>query len=234
MISIIIPTYDEKENIEKLIPIISGILEEGYDYEMIIVDDNSSDGTTKVAEELSREYPIKVLKRNGKFGLASAILHGFRYAKGDILGIIDADLQHPPEYIKEFVQAVNNGYDIVIGSRYIEGGKIEGWNKIRRIISKGAIILSKPLHNNIKDPISGYFFMKKSVIQGINFSSIGYKLLLEIIVKGNYKEVIEIPYTFKIREKGKSKMGMKEMYSYINLIGHLYRYKLLKYKNVKL
>lgn len=226
-ISIIIPTYNEKENIGKLIPVISKTLE-GYNYEMVVVDDDSPDGTAEIVEGLSSKYPIRVLKRNER-GLASAILYGFRHAEGDILGVIDADLQHPPEYMKEFICAVNDGYDIAIGSRYIEGGRIEGWSKTREIISRMAILLSKPIHNSVKDPLSGYFFLKKNVIEGVNFNPTGYKLSLEILVKGNYKKVKEIPYTFKVRENGDSKMGLGEIYKYLHLVGHLYKHILFHY-----
>jgi dolichol-phosphate mannosyltransferase len=120
---------------------------------LIVVDDNSPDGTARVAEELSKEFPVRVLKRDGKLGLASAILHGFQHAKGKVLGVIDADLQHPPEYIKDFVIAVLNGNDIAVGSRYTDGGKIVGWSKFRKFVSRGAVALSKPL-TDVKDPMS--------------------------------------------------------------------------------
>lgn len=224
MISIIVPTYNEKDNIKMLISVIHSVLN-GLNYELIVVDDNSPDGTADIAEKLSKEYPIRILKRDGKLGLASAILHGFRNAKGDVLGVIDADLQHPPEYMKYFIGTINDGYDIVIGSRYVEGGKIEGWDKFRSMISKGAIVLCKPL-TNIKDPMSGYFFIKKDVIKDTIFSSIGYKLLLEILVKGSYKNVKEVPYTFKIREFGNSKLTIDEYINYIKLLYHLYGFKI--------
>lgn len=227
-ISIIIPTYNERENIGKLIPIISKNLE-GYDYEMVVVDDDSPDGTAKVAEELSKEYPVRVLKRNER-GLASAILYGFRHAKGDILGVIDADLQHPPEYMKEFISTVNDGYDIAIGSRYIEGGRIEGWSVYRSVVSKGAIMLSRLL-TDVKDPMSGYFFIKKDVIKDASFSSIGYKILLEILTKGSYENVKEVPYIFKNRQNGNSKLGKGEYINYLKLLYHLYKYRVYRLVN---
>ncbi len=223
MISIVIPTYNEIDNITRLIPKISGVLE-GQKYELIIVDDNSPDGTADAVQKLSKDYPITILKRNGKLGLASAVLHGFQYAKGDILGVIDADLQHPPEYMKEFIYSVSNEYDIVIGSRYVEGGKIEGWSKFRYLVSKGAILLSRPL-TSIKDPVSGYFFLKRDVIDKISFNPIGYKILLEILIKGSYDTVGEIPYTFKIRKKGKSKLGRCEYIDYLKLLYSLYKFR---------
>lgn len=226
MISITIPTYNEKENIGKLIPAIHDVLN-GYEYELIVVDDNSPDGTAEVAEELSKIYPIRVLKRNGKLGLASAILYGFQNSKGEILGVIDADLQHPPEYIKEFIRVTSNGYDIAIGSRYVEGGKIDGWSTYRSIVSKGAIMLSRPL-TDVKDPMSGYFFIKKDVIKDASLSSIGYKILLEILTKGSYENVREVPYIFKTRQNGNSKLGKGEYINYLKLLYHLYKYRILE------
>lgn len=217
MISVIVPTYNENENIKKLITSVHETLKE-HEHELIIVDDNSPDGTAQTAEELSKNYPVRVLKRSGKFGLASAVLEGFKHAKGDILGVIDADMQHPPEYIKDFVNAVSNGQDIAVGSRYTKGGKIEGWSEFRSLVSKGAIALSKPL-TNVKDPVSGYFFIKRKVIENTTLNPIGFKILLEILVKGSYNNVKEIPYTFKLREAGESKLGIGE---YINYSMHLY------------
>ena len=226
-ISVVIPTYNEAENIKKIIPRIDKILKD-YDYEILVVDDSSPDGTAKIAKRLSKQYPVRVLKREKKLGLASAILHGFKNANGDVLGVIDADLQHPPEYMKEFIRAIEGGYDIAIGSRYIEGGRVEGWSWTRKIVSKGAIMLAKPLIRGVKDPISGYFFLKKDVIEGVEFNPTGYKLSLEILVKGKWERAKEIPYTFKERRIGKSKLDKKEIFKYLKLLCNLYEYRIKK------
>jgi len=226
-ISVVIPTYNEAENIKKIIPRIDKILKD-YDYEILVVDDSSPDGTAKIAKRLSKQYPVRVLKREKKLGLASAILHGFKNANGDVLGVIDADLQHPPEYMKEFIRAIEGGYDIAIGSRYIEGGRVEGWSWTRKMVSKGAIMLAKPLIRGVKDPISGYFFLKKDVIEGVEFNPTGYKLSLEILVKGKWERAKEIPYTFKERRIGKSKLDKKEIFKYLKLLCNLYEYRIKK------
>lgn len=226
LISIIVPTYNEVENIKKLVPLVALELS-SYNYEIIVVDDSSPDGTAKVSEKLAEQYPVRVVKRDSKLGLASAIIEGFKHSSGDVLGVIDADLQHPPEYMKEFIKAIEDGYDIAIGSRYADGGRIEGWTKSRILISKGAILLVKPLVN-VKDPISGYLFLKKSVIEGIKFNPMGYKLSLELLVKGNYKKIKEVPYTFKMRKMGESKLNSGEIYKYLHLICHLYKYRILQ------
>ncbi len=224
MISIIVPTYNERDNIRKLIPIISKYLKD-YRHEIVLVDDNSQDGTARVAEELSGEYPVTILKRKGKLGLASAILHGFMHAKGDFLGVIDADLQHPPEYVPDLALSVMNGQDIAIGSRYARGGDIRGWGVFRSLVSRGAVFLSRPL-TDVKDPMSGYFFLKRKVIEDIVFNPTGYKILLEILVKGSYDKVKEIPYSFRLRESGKSKLEAGEFYNYLKLLFHLYGFRL--------
>ena len=224
MISIIVPTYNERENITKLIPSVHKTLEE-HEHEIVVVDDNSPDGTAEIVEELSKEYPVNLIVRSGKLGLASAILHGFYHAKGNILGVIDADLQHPPECMRELVEATSNGYDIAIGSRYTENGEVAGWSRFRALVSRVAVALSKPL-TDVKDPMSGYFFVKRGVIRDVSFKSIGYKLLLEILVKGSCNNVKEIPYTFKVRENGESKLGIREYTDYLKLLCHLYSFKL--------
>jgi len=228
-VSIIIPTFNERENIKKLIPRIDRTLC-GYDYEIIVVDDSSPDGTALTAKELACNYPVRVIVRPEKSGLASAVVEGFRNTEGECIGVIDADLQHPPERIKDFMHAVFNGYDIAVGSRYIDGGKIEGWGWFRYMVSKGAILLSSPL-TSVKDPVSGYFFLRRKVIEGVSLNSQGFKILLEILVKGNYDRVMEIPYIFKLREEGESKLGIGEYASYLRLLYRLYGFKLKRRMN---
>lgn len=226
MISIVTPTYNESENIGLLIERISQVMSDRK-YEIIVVDDNSSDGTVEIAKALSKYYPVKIIVRNGKFGLASAVLKGFELAKGNILGVIDADLQHPPEYLLEFVKALeHDGCDVAVGSRYTNGGGIEGWSKKRLLTSKVAVLLSKPLVKGIKDPMSGFFFLKRRVIEGVMLNPTGYKLGLEILVRGNYKKLKEIPYVFKRRKNGASKLNKTEILSYLRLLKDLYLYKI--------
>jgi dolichol-phosphate mannosyltransferase len=190
-----------------------------------VVDDNSPDDTALAAEKLSKTYPVIVLKRDGKHGLASAVVLGFKHAKGNILGVIDADMQHPPEYLQEFALHVSNGSDIAVGSRYVKGGQLEGWSNFRSLVSWGAVMISKPL-TGVKDPMSGYFMLKRKVIEDVSFNPMGYKIFLEILVKGNYNKVKEIPYTFRNRESGESKLKMDEYINYLRLLYHLYGFTL--------
>ena len=222
-ISIVVPTYNERENLPALTARVHDSLSE-YDYELIIVDDNSPDGTGLLAEELAQEKPttIRVIHREGKLGLASAVIDGFEQAEGDILGVIDADLQHPPEQLPDLLQKIG-GADIVIASRYIPGGGVEKWSLIREIVSRGAKLMPQFLFakiRNVNDPLSGFFIFKRCIIEGIRLNPIGYKILLEILVKGRYHSVAEVPYVFRGRERGKSNLNSTEE---INYLRHLYR-----------
>ncbi len=225
-VSVIIPTYNEVGTIKKLIMQIDENLH-GWSYEIIVVDDSSPDGTAEAAREMKKSYPVKVISRPKKLGLSSAVVEGFRVSYGDYIGVMDGDLQHPPEYLEDFVGAVSNGQDIAVGSRYAKGGRIDGWSVFRGAVSRGAIALSMPL-TNVKDPMSGYFFIKKKVIEKTELNPIGYKILLEILVKGSYNKVKEIPYTFKIRENGESKLRIGEYINYTRHLYGLYGYKLNK------
>ncbi|RLG87672.1 MAG: glycosyltransferase family 2 protein, partial [Thermoprotei archaeon] len=219
-LSIIIPTYNERENIPILLKRIDDSLRRhNIDYEVIIVDDNSPDGTADVALKLSSQYPIKVLKRKGKMGLSSAVLDGLKLANSDIIAVMDADLQHPPEVLpRMYEELISNSNDIVIASRYVKGGSIKQWSLIRRIISRTAIMIAHiliPKTRGLKDIMSGYFMFRRNIIEGVKLNPKGFKILLEILAKGNYSNVSEVPYTFDIRRYGKSKLGTKEIINYI-------------------
>ena len=223
-LSLVIPTYNEKENIQKLIKKIQEEFNENkINGEIIIVDDNSPDGTGKILEDLKKKQKnLKVIHRSGKLGLSSAVLEGWKIADGEVLGVMDADLSHPPEKIKELFGAIENGEaDFTIGSRYIKGGKIEGWNLKRKLMSKTATLLSR-IYTKVKDPMTGYFMIKKEVIKDVDLNPKGFKILLEVIIKGKYKNIKEIPITFINRVEGKSKAGTKEIFYYLqNLAGYL-------------
>lgn len=218
-ISIVVPTYNESGNIEDLLQAVSQTLE-GYDYEIIIVDDNSPDGTARIVQELAMEDDrIKLLVRSGKLGLGSAILDGFKMVKGNYFLMIDADLSHRPEDIKRLIDN-RKGADILIGSRYMKGGKIAGWSMKRKIISRVATRLVKLFFNlSVKDPISGFALYRKEIFNRLDgrLKPIGYKLLLEILVKSPGLTVNEIPITFINRRAGKSKLKIDEILKFIKL-----------------
>ncbi|MBW2992576.1 polyprenol monophosphomannose synthase [Candidatus Woesearchaeota archaeon] len=228
MISVVIPTYNEAENIAKLVKGIKNSLK-NRKYEIIIVDDNSPDNTAKIAISLKNKFPIKVIKRKTR-GLSSAVIAGFRFAKGDIIGVMDADLSHPQKKIPELIKALEKqNYDLAIGSRHIKGGGVEEWPFYRKTMSKFATLLARPL-TNAKDPMSGFFFFKKKILKNVKLNPIGYKILLEILVKGKQKNIKEIPYIFRNRKIGKSKIGAKVYLDYLRHIFRLLRYKIMRHK----
>jgi dolichol-phosphate mannosyltransferase len=231
-VSIVIPTYNESENIKGILHLIKEHLPKNTNVEAIVVDDNSPDGTGKIAEayfESLKEktrYTINVINRKTKEGLSSAILNGIQQAKGKIIVVMDSDFSHPPQLIPKLVEALKQSKtDIVVASRYLNGGSIQGWSLKRKIISKVATIIAKKgLGVKESDPMSGFFAFNKDIIKGINFDAIGYKILLEMIVKVKDASIKEIPYTFSDRQNGKSKLGTKTILEYIHAVWNLYRY----------
>lgn len=223
-LSIIIPTYNEKENIKKLLDkIFHEFRKNGLNGEAIVVDDGSPDNTSGIVEELKKTYhSIQIIQRKEKMGLSSAIIDGFSVAKSAILCVMDADLSHPPESIYSMYNTIKQEQaDLVIGSRYIKGGKIKGWSYYRMLLSKGATLLAR-IFTSVKDPMTGFFMIKRECLINADLNSKGFKILLEIIIKANYKKIKEIPITFVNRTEGKSKAGAGEIIYYLqNLIGYL-------------
>jgi dolichol-phosphate mannosyltransferase len=219
-ISIIVPTYNERDNIVTLIERIDKALERHQlSYEVIIVDDSSPDGTAGIAKSLSLRYPVKVIVRKGKRGLSSAVLEGVKEAEGRFIVVMDADLQHPPEIIPRlYKRAIQDSCELVIASRYVPGGSPGHWSLMRKLISKGATYLARsflPRVRHVKDPMSGFFLLRKDVLDGATLNPRGFKILLEILVKGNYRKVCEEPYVFGRRLSGESKLGTKEIVDYL-------------------
>jgi dolichol-phosphate mannosyltransferase len=226
MLSIIVPTYNEKENISQLVERIFKVLPENkIEGEVVIVDDDSPDGTAKVAEGLKSRFNVQVIVRKKERGLASASIRGMEEAKGDILCVMDADLSHPPEVIPEMLRHIEKGEaELVVGSRHVKGGGIENWTFKRKVVSKCASLIARPV-TKVKDPMSGFFMFRKDVIEGVDLKPKGYKIGLEIIVKGNYNHLIEVPYVFKNRAYGESKLGAKVIKNYLSHALRLYFYK---------
>jgi len=220
-ISIIIPTYNERDNIIPLVKRIDQALSD-YDYEIVFVDDNSRDGTAELAIALSSKYPVKVMVRQNKRGLASAVVDGLKQATGQIVVVMDADLQHPPEVIPDLLQAIKGGADIAIASRYIKRGGCQGWGLTRRIISKGAIVLAHlllPSTRRVRDPMSGFFMFNQQVVAHADLRPTGFKILLEILMEGEFQNIAEVPYTFSVRSGGESKLNARQQVDYLK---HIY------------
>ena len=164
---------------------------------------------------------MRVVVRPCKMRLASAIVEGFRYACREFFVVMDADLQHPPERIGDMLDMALGGYDIVIGSRYVEQGRVEGLSFFRRLVSRGAIIISKifiPKLRGIKDPVSGFFLVRRNVIDIDRLNPKGFKILMEIIVKSNTDKIVEIPYIFKSRGKVKVNLNLINIYYFLFMV----------------
>ena len=231
-ISIIIPTYNESQNILNILKSIKDNLPKNISAQAIVVDDNSPDGTGKIVEDYLKNlkkitnYTIEVIHRKTKDGLGSAILKGIQQATGDTIVVMDSDFSHPPQVIPKLIESIKKyQYDIAVASRYIKGGKIENWSAKRKLISKFATLIAKKgLGIDTRDPMSGFFAFKKNILNGLNLDAIGYKILLEILVKAKNVSITEIPYTFQDRELGSSKLGIKTVFDYYKSVWKLYRY----------
>ena len=231
-VSIIIPTYNESENIIQVLKSIGDHLPKDIATEAIVVDDNSPDGTGKVVEDYINDtqnkigYTVDVIHRKTKSGLSSAILDGIQHSSGETVVVMDSDFSHPPKIIPQLVEEIKiSKYDIAIASRYTEGGEVSGWSTKRKLISKTAKGIAKAgLGVNESDPMSGFFAFNRNILEGIKFDAIGYKMLLEILVKTKGAKVKEIPYTFTNRMYGSSKLDYSTILDYVRSVWRLYRY----------
>jgi dolichol-phosphate mannosyltransferase len=226
-LSIIIPTFNERENLEILVKrIIAATAPAGIAVEIIVVDDNSPDGTAEIAKILAADFPLKLIERKTEHGLGSAIITGINQATSKVICVIDADLSHPPEAIPEMYKLISGGeIQLVIGSRRVPGGGTSNWIWYRKLIHWVAAKLGSFL-TPVKDLTSGYFMFNREVVRNIKLEPKSWKIGLEIIVKGKYENVAEHPIVFVEREAGKSKMGSKEVLAYLNHLLSLLLYKL--------
>jgi dolichol-phosphate mannosyltransferase len=250
-LSVIIPTYNEYDNILHLVEVIREKLPDGISTEIIIVDDNSPDGTggliANYIEDAQAAYPnvqqahensnkmaintresiVKLVRRENKNGLISAVLQGIKASTGKYILVMDADFSHPPETVPLLLnELLGDRNCIVVASRYIGGGSVRGWPYNRRLLSKIAAKIA--IHGlklcNIRDPNSGFFAFPRQIIENIRFDTYGYKLLLEILVKAQGVRVKEIPYAFIDRKSGESKLDTRVMLDYLGAVWYLYRY----------
>ena len=226
MLSVVVPTYNEAGSVTGLAERLHAALG-GREWELVIVDDGSPDGTADVAAALAPRIPVKVVRREGKAGLASAVVAGFAAARGDVLVVMDADLSHPPETVPALVDAIERGADLAVGSRYVKGGGVEDWPLKRRMVSRAACVMGNLLVP-VRDATSGFFALRRSVIDGVKLNPIGFKIGFEVIARGRYKKAVEAPYTFRDRELGASKFGRREVAQYVVQLGQVARDKVLR------
>lgn len=226
-LSVVIPTFDEASNLEELIRRLAGVLDPALpsSYELIVVDDDSPDLTWKLAERLALEYPrLRVMRRIGERGLASAVIRGWQAARGEYLCVIDADLQHPPGVVVELYRLMQRGADMAVASRHVEGGGVSDWSIARRIISRAAqligLLLLPGVVGRVTDPMSGYFMIRRGAIESVELNPLGYKILIEVLARGRFPWIGEVPYVFHERTQGGSKATAGV---YLDYLRHLVR-----------
>ena len=227
VLSVVIPTYNEALNVEELVRRLSQALEPalGSDYELIVVDDDSPDRTWELAQRLALDYPrLRVMRRSNERGLASAVIRGWQVARGAFLCVIDADLQHPPDVVVELYKLMARGADMAVASRHVLGGGVSDWSIMRRIVSRAAqligLVVLPGVVGRVSDPMSGYFMIRRSAIEGIALSPLGYKILIEVLARGRVPWIGEVPYVFHERTQGGSKATAGV---YLDYLRHLVR-----------
>ena len=226
-LSVVIPTFNESYGISQILRALHSSLEElQINFEIILVDDDSPDSTWKIAADLIEEIPeLTVIRRLGTKGLATAVICGWHYSNGRLLGVMDGDGQHPVEVIKDLFNTFSEERnEVAIASRYLPHGGIKKWSLSRRLLSRGAQTLGQLLLpgaiGTINDPMSGFFIVKRSIITETELDPVGYKILLEILARSQTNKIQEVPYVFLERSSGKSKVALSH---YISYLRHLLR-----------
>jgi dolichol-phosphate mannosyltransferase len=227
--TLVVPTLNEAENLPLLLDRVrEALLPTGLAYEILVVDDNSQDGTHDTVHRLALRDPrIRLIVRRGARGLATAVVHGWQNTDADLLGVMDADLQHPPELLPALLgEAID--HDLVVASRYVESKSVRGWNALRATVSRLSTALSTPLLRRVrvKDPMSGYFVLRRSVIAHAHLEPVGFKILLEVLVRGRIGSVKEVPFHFGLRHAGKSKADARVAWQYVSQLRKLSRHSL--------
>jgi len=228
-VSLVVPTYNEADNIGDLLRgLHAALTATGVGFELIVVDDDSPDETWRVAAVLTTEIPeLTVIRRQEATGLATAVIGGWSYAHGRLLGAIDGDGQHPPNVIVDLLASLGEGADVAVASRHLPEGGMVGWSVARRLLSRGAQTLGQLLLpgtvGRVTDPMSGYFLLRRDIVAGTEMDPVGYKILLEVLARGDVSRVAERPYVFLERERGESKVSTGH---YVGYLRHLMRLRL--------
>jgi dolichol-phosphate mannosyltransferase len=225
-VSVIVPTFREVENIPQLIARLQAVRHAaGLDLELLLMDDDSRDGIEALTQSLALDWVTLVVRKEDR-GLSRAVLDGLKRSEREFVVVMDADLSHPPEKIPELLTAVLNGAEVAVGSRFTEGGSTaDDWGPFRWLNSRVATLLALPL-TTINDPMSGFFAMRRTtLLAGREFDPIGYKILLEIIVKCRCRYVTEIPIHFDNRQLGRSKLSLREQLRYFRHLRRLYTFR---------
>lgn len=228
--SIVVPTFNEAGGIERLVRSLAAVFaEDRLDGEIVVVDDNSPDGTGAIVDRLTAELPVRCLHRPGKLGLSSGVIDGWCFARpeSEALGAIDADFSHDVSIVPAMVAALaTGGYGLAVGSRYVRGGGIENWPFKRKLTSIVACAMAWPL-TPIRDITSGFILVKRTALEGVELDPIGFKIGLEVAAKARFGRVLEVPYVFRDRTVGESKLNGKEISNYLLQLRRIYAGRLL-------
>lgn len=223
-LTMVVPTYNERDRLAELVTaVFAAAADHDLALELVIVDDNSPDGTGAIADDLARSHRMRVIHRAGKLGLGTAVVEGFRVATADVVGVMDADFSHPPAMVPRLFAALQRtGADVVVASRYVPGGKTPNWPWKRRVLSRFACLLARPL-SPVRDAASGFFMIRHSIVRDVEIKAGGFKICLELLVRGWPTKIIELPYQFDDRELGESKMSLREASGYLVQLKDLYK-----------
>jgi dolichol-phosphate mannosyltransferase len=221
--TLVLPTFNEAGSITAALErAVAALSSEDLAWDILVVDDDSSDGTFDLVTGYNHsEARVRVIGRHGQRGLAGAITFGWAHTEAELVGVMDADLQHPPELLPMLLKEIRNGADIAIASRYLKPGSMDEWNPVRRLLSRLGVLASKPVQPtklHVHDPLSGFFVVRRECIAGIGFQETGFKLLLEILAKGRIRSVAEVPFKFAIRTSGRSKANAMTAFHYLFLL----------------
>lgn len=217
------PTYNERD---RLIELTTALFEAAaaakLELELVIVDDNSPDGTGEVADTLAKTHRVQVVHRSGKLGLGTAVVAGFNVASADTVGVMDADFSHPPALVPKMMAVWRaTDADVLVASRYIPGGSTPNWPFKRKLLSRVGCLMARGL-SPIRDAASGFFLIRRDIAQGVAIKAGGFKICIELIVRGRPGRLVEVPYQFDDRELGESKMSMREAAGYLVQLKDLY------------
>jgi dolichol-phosphate mannosyltransferase len=225
-LALVVPTLYEAPNIRAVLERARKSLDPlGIPYELIVVDDDSRDGIDATVEGMAlADQRLRFLARAGQRGLSGAVIHGWQHSQAEVLGVIDADLQHPPELLPELWKAIEGGNDLALASRYIRSGDRRGRYPARHLLSHLAILLTWPLQRpriRVSDPLSGFFLVRRHCLGDLGLRTSGFKILLEILVRADLGSVAEVPFIFWLRPAGTSKAGLQVGLDYLMLLATL-------------
>ena len=228
MLSLVIPTYNERKSLTELLPRLGQVAQSlDCPLEVVIVDDNSPDGTADFAQDFRAEAPmfIRVVPRDGKFGLASAVIEGWRSCRGDVMAVMEADGSHDESLLPEMFQRIRSGkVDVCVGSRFVPGGDLGDWGMKRKLLSRVAVLIGRGVCP-VKDATSGFLMFHRNVLEGVSLDPAGFRIGLEVLVRGRYQTFDELPYVFVSRRVERSTTGIREIFSYLVQLGRLYVYR---------